>query len=78
MDDVHWNDAPVWRIHVVVYAVGRNRMTKREAYKRVFGKEAIHIEGIDWNSEVDDAFEMELEVIKQMVEGMQNESNTCD
>ena len=26
MDDVHRNDAPVWRIHVVVYAVGRNRM----------------------------------------------------
>lgn len=49
-------------------------MTKREAYKRVFGKEAIHIEGIDWDSEVDDAFEMELEVIKQMVEEIENES----
>ena len=53
-------------------------MTKREAYKRVFGKEAIHIEDIDWDSEVDDAFEMELEVIKQMVERMQNESNVSD
>ena len=49
-------------------------MTKREAYKRVFGKEAIHIEGTDWDSEVDDAFEMELEVIKQMVEEIENES----
>lgn len=47
-------------------------MTKREAYKRVFGKEA-NIEDIDWDSEVDDTFEVELEVIKQMVEGMQNE-----
>ena len=56
----------------------RNRMTKLEAYKRVFGKEAIHIEGIDWDSEVDDAFEMELEVIKQMVERMQNESSISD
>lgn len=53
-------------------------MTKREAYKRVFGKEAIHIEGIDWDSDVDDEFEMELEVIKQMVERMQNESSTCN
>ena len=51
-------------------------MTKREAYKRVFGKEIIHIEDIDWDSEVDDTFEMELEVIKQMVERMQNESNS--
>ena len=49
-------------------------MTKKEAYKRVFGKEAIHIEGIDWDSEVYDTFEMELEVIKQMVEEKQNES----
>lgn len=49
-------------------------MTKREAYTRVFGKEALHIEGIDWDKEVDDEFEIELEVIKQMVEGMQNES----
>lgn len=48
-------------------------MTKKEAYKRVFGK-VIHIENIDWDSEVDDTFEMELEVIKQMVERMQNES----
>ncbi len=53
-------------------------MTKREAYKRVFGKEIIHIEGIDWDGEVDDTFEMELEVIKQMVERMQNESNISD
>ena len=51
-------------------------MTKREVYKRVFGDEAIHIEDIDWDSEVDDAFEMELEIIKQMVERMQNESNS--
>ena len=50
-------------------------MTKREAYKRVFGKEAIHIEGIDWDKEVDDEFEMELEVIKQMVERMQNDKH---
>lgn len=49
-------------------------MTKREAYKRVFGKETIHIEDIDWDSETDEAFEMELEIIKQMVEGMQNET----
>lgn len=54
-------------------------MTKREAYKRVFGKEAIHIEGsIDWDSEVDDAFEMELEIIKQMVDGMKNESRSSN
>lgn len=53
-------------------------MTKREVFKRVFGKEAIHIEDIDWDSEVDDTFEVELEVIKQMVEGMQNESSSCD
>ena len=26
MDDVHRNDARVWRTYVVVYAVGRNRM----------------------------------------------------
>ena len=53
-------------------------MTKLEAYKRVFGNEVIHIEDIDWDSEVDDAFEMELEVIKQMVERMQNESDISD
>lgn len=53
-------------------------MTKGEAYKRVFGKEVIHIEGIDWDSNVDDEFEMELEIIKQMVERMQNESRNCD
>lgn len=52
-------------------------MTKREAYKRVFGNEAIHIEGINWDSEADDEFEMELEIIKQMVERMQNESSIC-
>ena len=55
-----------------------NRMTKREAYTRVFGKEVLHIEGIDWDKEVDDEFEMELEVIKQMVEGMQNESRNSN
>lgn len=48
-------------------------MTKREAYIRVFGKEAIHIEGINWDSEADDAFEMELEIIKQMAEEKQND-----
>lgn len=53
-------------------------MTKAEAYKRVFGKETIHIEGIDWDSEVDDEFEMELEIIKQMVERMQNESRNSN
>lgn len=36
-------------------------MTKREVYKRVFGNEAIHIEGINWDSEVDDAFEGKYE-----------------
>ena len=28
MDDVHRSDAPVWRSHVVVYEVGRNKMSK--------------------------------------------------
>ena len=30
MDDVHRNDAPVWGVHVVVYAVGGSRMKVEE------------------------------------------------
>ena len=52
-------------------------MTKKEAYKEVFGEKVVHIEGLNLDGDADEKFMCELEIIKQMVEAMekQNESN---
>ena len=49
-------------------------MTKREAYREVFGNEAIHVEGLDLNGEADEKFMCELEIIKRMVEAMEKQN----
>lgn len=49
-------------------------MTKLEAYIQALGDEAIHIEGIDWDSEADDEFYEELELIKQMLNELEKKN----
>ena len=51
-------------------------MTKKEAYKEVFGEKVVHIEGLNLDGDADEKFMCELTTIKLMVEAMEKQNDS--